>query len=492
MRIRRWLLGLAGLVLLGIAAWRILSATSGLEVIRAKAGSAPVTFMMPAGIDPASRPIVLIAHGFAGSERLMRGFALTLAHAGFVTASWDFAGHGANPLPLTGSRDSGALDADALAVLEEAQRRGLGNASKVAILGHSMGSGVALRFGQDRPDTAATIAISPVGVAVTPELPRNLLLMAGSLEPNFVENARSLLTQAGGEGGEAAQGKARRLVIIPGVEHITILFAPRSHLVVRQWLEASFGVQSGSRDFVDRRAAWLGIGILGVIWLTLGWAPRSQSWSLTQKTFSFWQSLMGLAGGAMGGTLLLWLAGLAGLNISQFLGMLVGGYLFLWFGVSGLLALLILRPPLRLPAWKELFQGLLIFALLWGGVGLLGDPVWLPWLLIPPRLALWLPGALGCFPWFLAVSLVSIGHASSGWKRVIAGWLLQTVVIVAALLLALRLTPALFFILLILPLFPLVLGIHAAASALQRSCWVFAISAALFTAWMVAAVFPLS
>jgi hypothetical protein len=65
-------------------------------------------------------------------------------------------------------------------------------------------------------------------------------------------------------------------------------------------------------------------------------------------------------------------------------------------------------------------------------------------------------------------------------------------VIAFSLVLALRLTPALFFILLILPLFPLVLGIHAVANLSQRSHWAFALSAALFVGWLVVAVFPLN
>ena len=34
----------------------------------------------------------------------------------------------------------------------------------------------------------------------------------------------------------------RKLVVIPGVEHVSILFKPQSHQAARQWLDAAFGV----------------------------------------------------------------------------------------------------------------------------------------------------------------------------------------------------------------------------------------------------------
>jgi hypothetical protein len=59
------------------------------------------------------------------------------------------------------------------------------------------------------------------------------------------------------------------------------------------------------------------------------------------------------------------------------------------------------------------------------------------------------------------------------------------------MLLAQSLTPGLSFILLILPLFPLVLALHALATLLQQDRWVLGISAALLVSWVLLAVFPL-
>ena len=132
--------------------------------------------------------------------------------------------------------------------------------------------------------------------------------------------------------------------------------------------------------------------------------------------------------------------------------------------------------------------GLLAFAALWLGVGLLGQMVWLHWLLIAPRLLLWPLGVVLLLPWFLAVSSM----AQTGGRMQIAGWLVHTLVVVGALMLALNLSPELGFLMLILPLFPIILGLHSLAAGPYRNKWSFALSGALFTSWLVLAVFPLA
>lgn len=460
----RWMIGGLGVLFLLVAIWFLNAAQQGLQVIRIPAAQPPMTFILPQDVDPATRPLVLIGHGLSSSGQAMRGFALTLAHAGYVTAIWDFDGHGSNPQPFD---SSWSLLADAEAVLAEAEQRGLGAPSKVAILGHSMGSGVALNFGQAHPETAATIAVSPVRVSVTPSLPHNLLLMAGSLEGSFVQNAETLLTQAGGEGGDPAAGTGRKLVVIPWVEHVSILFDPQTHRTARQWLDAVFGPQPEAQDYIDLRMFWLALGALGALLISAAWIPSFAPSPVSSRPF--WRRLLAFSGGALGATLILWMAELAGLGLSQLFGVLVGGYLLVWFGVAGAIALLILWSPVSWPSMKVIWRGLLIFAALWLGFGLLGDQVWLPWLLIPKRLLLWPLGAILLLPWFLA-SGEATGSARP-FERV-GWWAFHSLVLVSSMLLALRLSASLSFILLILPLFPLVLGLHTLATLLQRDRWV--------------------
>ncbi len=275
-----------GSILVGISVWQIYMAQAGLDVINLHTSNPPVTIITPADAAPGSRPTVLIAHGFAGSAVLMRGFALTLAHAGYTTVSWDFEGHGANTNPFALSSESTDLIKDVESTLAVAESTGQIDPQRVAILGHSMGSGVALSYATLHSDTNATIAISPVSQSVTPSLPHNLLLMAGSLEPQFASSAEQLLTAAGGQSDDFSSGSARKLLIVRNVEHISILFSPVAQSNARTWLDETFGPQPGAKSFTDHRILWFGLGILGFICLSnavLNWLPTTKS---VKSTFS--------------------------------------------------------------------------------------------------------------------------------------------------------------------------------------------------------------
>jgi hypothetical protein len=274
------------------------------------------------------------------------------------------------------------------------------------------------------------------------------------------------------------------------LEHITILFSPTAHTAARDWLDATFGAQPGARDYTDRRMLWYGLCIVGALLLGAGLAPLAAGpdGAEVRPRRSIWRRLAALVGGALGATLILWLASLAGMDLTQALGLLVGGYLLLWYAVAGALSLLLLWERPRLPAMRGILGGLMASALLWLSVGLLAEWVWLPWLLIPRRLVLWPLGVLLTLPWFVAAGQSLRGTGLGG--RI--GWMAaQSVAIVGALVLAILLSPDLGFLFLILPVFPIIVVLHALAAAPHRGGWAFAISGALFVSWLLLAVFPL-
>ena len=488
----RWVVLSAGIILAATSVWQLFVIRNGLEIIQTGAGELPVTLIKQAGQNREARPLVLIGHGLAGSRVIMHGFGLELAKAGFDVALWDFAGHGANPQPMASNEGRSTLVEDAGTARRTAVDAGLGASGQVAILGHSMGSGAALSYGQEYPQTAATIAVSPVGIPVTPELPRNLLLMAGRNETRFVENAGALIIQAGGEGGDPAMGTARRLVIIPGVEHISILFSPMAHEEARKWLEEVFGVQPGAAAYVDLRVLWYALGLCGSLLMFWAAAPLVRS-AGGERRINLERSLAhrigALLGGALGATLLLWGVERAGLELRALMGVLVGGYLLLWFAAAGVLSLVLMGMRPQAGGWGFVREGLFIFASLWLGVGLLGQLVWLEWLLIPTRLVLWPFGVLLVLPWSLAVGLCVEGASAAGKA---GWWLVHSLIVLGALFLALQLSPSLGFLILILPLFPVILGLQALMSAPFGRAWSHALGAALFLSWTMLAVFPLA
>ncbi len=478
-----------GSILVVLSIWQIAITQRGLSILHLKNSDPPITIIYPKDSAPASRPSVLIAHGFAGSSVLMRGFALTLAHAGYTTISWDFQGHGENPNPLISASRSDNLLANAESALSAAMATGLIDPKRLTILGHSMGSGVAIAYGNTHPNTAATIAVSPVNQSVTSSLPHNLLLMAGSLETQFLSSAEQLLAMAGGQTGKLSEGTARKLVTIPGVEHISILFSPSAHAAARLWLDGTFGSQQGAVNYVDRRVMWFGLGIIGFILLGnagINLIPaysQPKSWSRP-----LWLRIVTIFFSGIGATIILWLVNLSGINITQSFGLVVGGYVILWFGIAGIISLIIMRPVVYKPAVLELGKGFLAFVVLWLGVGLVGNFVWLPWLLIPGRLILWLPSSLLLLPWFYGVGIASRGSKPLGQ---LGWWIIQALTIVLGLFLAIRLTPQLGFLFILLPLVPVIIGLHMLLISAKHGVWAYAVSGAMFTAWLILAVFPL-
>ncbi|HEY9880010.1 MAG TPA: alpha/beta hydrolase, partial [Leptolyngbyaceae cyanobacterium] len=262
MTLNRNRLGLLVLaILLIVSSWLgIAAARSGLEVRTLQgAEGIPLLYLAPRGAKAV--PGVLVAHGFAGSKQLMLGYGHVLARAGYAVMLWDFDGHGANRTRLQRDALGQNLDVALQALLEQPQVDG----ERLALLGHSMGSGIVMTAGIRSLDRfAATVAVSPTGANVTSQAPRNLQLQAGGGEGRFIANAERLLTQAGDENANLATGQGRELVVVPGVEHITILFSDASHQAALRWLDATFGKPNTSQ-YVDRRMGWYGLHLLG--WL---------------------------------------------------------------------------------------------------------------------------------------------------------------------------------------------------------------------------------
>ncbi|HEY9663675.1 MAG TPA: alpha/beta fold hydrolase, partial [Allocoleopsis sp.] len=195
-------------ILLIVLSWvGIAVARSGLEVRSFQKEGIPLLYLAPQGAKAV--PGVLVAHGFAGSKQLMLGYGHVLAHAGYAVMLWDFDGHGANGTRLQRYELQQNLDVALQALLEQPQV----DPDRLALLGHSMGSGIVMNAGiRNSNRFAATVAVSPTGANVTPQAPQNLQLQAGSGEGGFVRNAEGLLAQAGGENTNLATGQGRELV----------------------------------------------------------------------------------------------------------------------------------------------------------------------------------------------------------------------------------------------------------------------------------------
>ena len=97
-------------VAIGLALWHLHAATAGLTVQASSVDGTPATIFRSASAQPG--PVVVIAHGFAGSQHLMQPFATTLAHNGYVAVTFDFPGHGLNAGARRGVRSATAVLSD--------------------------------------------------------------------------------------------------------------------------------------------------------------------------------------------------------------------------------------------------------------------------------------------------------------------------------------------------------------------------------------------
>ncbi len=475
---------LIALVLVALSWQQVRAARSGLTVRPLNEDGLPAIFMAPSGAE--SRPGVLVAHGFSGSKQLMLAYGHVLAHAGYAVLLWDFDGHGANPVPS--GQDSLAANIETAFALLIAQPEA--DPGRVALLGHSMGSGAVMAAGITHPQRyAAVIAISPTGADVSPTLPPNLLLQAGALEGRFVANAERLLAQAGGLNQDLAGGLARKLTVIPLAEHISILFRSPSHQAALAWLDGVFGPQAPSA-YSDRRIGWFFVHLLAWLAAVMAAAPwwRRLAGDGPRPGMATrpWRSGLGVLAGPLAAAGLLALLNLltpvAGLG-----GLQVGMAMALWFGLAGLVWLLVGGQRPGRTDRRALLLGLAMFALLTVAFGLMAQTVWMQWWLVGPRLLRWPLMALLTLPWFAASA-----SARGGDARRAVWWLVESLGLLVGLAAVVVFVPGMFFVFLLLPLVPFLIGILALAGVGFGRPWSYALGSALFFGWVLAAVFPLA
>jgi pimeloyl-ACP methyl ester carboxylesterase len=267
------LIACVALVAMGISLLKLHDASTGLRIEATEIGTIPARVYQSEGASPA--PVVVIAHGFAGSQQLMQSFAMAIARNGYIAVTFDFAGHGRNPSALTGSitEETGAtqtLMAETAKVVAAARDLGDG---RIAVLGHSMASDIVVRLALTDPTIAATIAVSMFSPVVTDVSPRNLLVIVGNWEGMLKTEALravglSSAPKEAEEGvlyGDPSQGTGRLAVFTPNTEHVSVLFSLDSMQAAVQWLDKSFGMQRTAPLQLDARGPWIALLIAGAV-----------------------------------------------------------------------------------------------------------------------------------------------------------------------------------------------------------------------------------
>jgi dienelactone hydrolase len=351
MKLRLFLLALA-VAALAFALVRLREGSDGVTRETVAIGVIPATLFHPPSGAP--KALVVVAHGFAGSQQMMAPLATTLARDGYLALTFDFAGHGRNPLSMPGgikdmAESTRALTAEVGAALDFARTRPEFN-GKLALLGHSMASDLVVQAAMARDDVNAVVALSLFGAGVTATGPNNLLVMDGAWEPAMLRDAARRivsLTRPDPREGETyadfSAGTARRYAYARGVEHIGVIWSLDAQHAARDWLDAAFAAAPVATG-VDRRGPWIGLmglALCALVGIGVGFAPRlaARAPSAPVSPGRFY-ALAGFA--ALATPVLLWKAP------TDFLPILLGDYLAAHFAVYGALlwaGLLWLRRP---------------------------------------------------------------------------------------------------------------------------------------------------
>jgi pimeloyl-ACP methyl ester carboxylesterase len=528
---------------LGLAWWQIANLRQPLEfsdlTIQPSNGE-PVSARIIArpNLSP-DAPVAIIAHGFSGNKEMMQTIGAEVAKTLSVRVMlFDFAGHGASPTGFV-SNNAGVNDATVknMATIGSVYDYVKQNYSKAKIVlaGHSMGSGVVARFALEKPDIAAIVMISPAGTPdFSPQNPKNLLILVGDGDiPVSIQGAKTGINAAtggqlsadfGSSGkfvGAFGNGTARRLNVLSGQNHITILYVPDTVTAIADWYSQTLfeAPLRGERARIelDVLAAllWLGFGLAcayGLIfpaaYLLIGATQLQSSAQIIRAKFGSTLAGMGfiLAGSVL--AVLLWTP----LKPPSIAGSALGSYLGGFFLVTGVIALAGLfwmerRAPLapltaysqtanranwqKIAAWG-LLPGVL-FSLFYFTFGGFSAYTWSNF----PLTLLRLPGfavlVLCVFPYFAADEFIFRRMSVAGGY--FAG-LLSKAGIVAALFGAILLNPTLSFMFIVLPLLLIVNGLFAFFSIwlhrLTRDFLVGAILQSLLFAWLIAGFFPVA
>jgi hypothetical protein len=472
----------AGLILAALCLWQLERQRAGIEIENFTLGTTPVTSY--ARTD-ATGPVVVIAHGFAGSRQMMQSYALTLAHAGYRAYAFDFEGHGRNPVPMSG--DIGSIDGTTQRLVTQTQEvvSALADPSMpTALLGHSMATDIIIRTARDA-FIGPIVTLSAYSQAVTADFPADLLLIAGQWESRlraFGVDALHMVDPGATEGSTVIDGPVRRSAIAaPFTEHVSILRSRAGQRAALDWLNTAY-------DRTDEvnvpPAGWWLTGLLCAI-VALAWplarllpARATAPAPLGTRDLLVVTSVPALIAPLVATTL----------NPS-FLPVLVADYLALHLALYGALQLAYLfyigRRIARISPLG--IAALLIWGL--GAFGLALDRYGANFVPGPERL--WVIAALciGTVPFMLADAAVTAGGRAPLWHRLLARGLF-----LASLALAVALDfSGLFFLILIAPvilLFYIVFGLMGRWTAERTGLPAAGIGLGLILAWALGVSFP--
>jgi len=479
-------MGLVAICLLVAAIWQLESYRKGVEQIALSSGQTPATLYRQTGADG---PLIVIAHGFAGSRQLMEAFSLSLARAGYQALAYDLQGHGDNPVPMGGDVSviegtTARLIAELRGVVEAGQRA-TGWSGPVGVVGHSMATDVVIRAAIEDASIGPVVAVSMFSQAVTKSEPMRLLAISGAWETRLRAEALRVLRLLDEDAEEGSTIKAgdmvRRAAIAPRAEDVSVLYSPETLRETVAWFDAAFA-RDTSQSVVARTGGWIVAmlgSVVGLVWVFAGLLPNQRQITRVSLPSFLLCALVIPPIAAM----------LASLIEFDLLPVLVADYLTVHLALYGLLQLGVLvwaglRPgKLHLPAMALLVAGMVMF-------GWLLDRYVASFALDGDRIRIAALIALGAVPFMLADAFLTEAGQAALWRRG-----LLRLGFLASLALAVAMDfERLMFLVIIFPviiLFFIVFGLMGRWIGLRSGALPVGLCLGLILAWSLAASFPL-
>jgi pimeloyl-ACP methyl ester carboxylesterase len=487
-------------------------------------GDIPVPVLKMQPKQGSSGLTAIIAHGFTGSKELMAGFGAELARAGITAYLFDFPGHGQSPATFPNDISSTRITQNNLDALNEVvtyvrTHRVANQSPDIILLGHSMGSVAVGDYAMahaNEPDIVTTILVSPVGEEYpTLQQPKNLLILAGKDDiPGAISDSQRLVQEACNlssvqstpvECGDPTHGTGRRLNILSGLNHLTILNGSLTFQEMLHWVQRAYPNEVTLDEMQSHvRLFWLICGVAGIL---LSILPLS---ALLADIFQLHPPVRPRSGIDVQVYNICLLIGIVGTisilyewPLFSFVGLLmvdyVSGYFFLAALIAGLL-LWLTRRFVPLPSiqqfWQQLVIGAMLSVFLYITLGQITTFAWENLSFTVPRLWRFAIVFLLMLPFFLLDESVNRGYQERSLGRAILSSLESKIFLVGGLFALLLLIPSLSFLSIILPilflLFVLLIAFSIQFYGNRRATLVTAIFSTFMIAWCLSITFPIT
>lgn len=233
----------------------------------------------PPGAEAAA-PVVLLVHGYTTDRASLSVLARRLALGGYAALAIDVRGHGANRNPFSQDPEGSGLFEDLAAAADWLRGSSFVDGSRLAVLGHSMGAGAALRFAERDAGIDAAVMLSGGWALLGPHRPPNAFFLYAERDPAGIRAAAPAVAARlagvpavndGERYGDFASREAVRSLELPGNDHSTIVWSKAGAREVLAWLDASFGVKrSGELELAEPRAAPAALAGLALPFVLVG------------------------------------------------------------------------------------------------------------------------------------------------------------------------------------------------------------------------------